>query len=110
MAVDPSFVQLNRASTERLRNLVSKLSDSDLVRPVYDGWSVAAVLAHIALWDQRAIYMLDRSERERTFINADLDRLVNDVVLPLLSAIPPHEAARIAVQTAAALDRRLETI
>lgn len=34
MAIDRSFVQLNRASTERIRVLAGRLNDSELLKPV----------------------------------------------------------------------------
>jgi hypothetical protein len=38
----------------------------------------------------------------------EVDTLVNDVLLPTWAAVPGREAARLAVETAAALDKRLE--
>jgi hypothetical protein len=37
-----------------------------------------------------------------------IDIVVNDLSLPLWAAVPPREAARIAIETAEALDKRLE--
>ena len=48
------------AERERLRSLVARLSDKELSRPMPGGWTVSAVLAHIAFWDARAIYFLDK--------------------------------------------------
>jgi len=59
MTLDPSFIERNRASTNRIRALVARLTDEEMQHP---------------LW----------------------------------AAIPPRQAARIAVETAEALDRRLE--
>ncbi len=41
-------------------------------------------------------------------VNPDYNIFINDVVLPLLAAIPPHEAVRLAIETAEVLDKRLE--
>ncbi len=41
-------------------------------------------------------------------MNVGIDVLVNDLSLPLWAAIPPREAARLAIETSDALDRRLE--
>lgn len=108
MAVDPSFVQLNRASTERIRRLVEKLTDRDFLKPVGDHWTVGIALAHIAFWDRRALFVLDRTEKEGKLVPVEPDLVVNDLSLPLWGAIPPRTAARIALETADRLDKRLE--
>ncbi|NTW12489.1 MAG: hypothetical protein HGA30_04185, partial [Anaerolineales bacterium] len=38
----------------------------------------------------------------------EIDLFVNDLSLPLWAAVPPREAARIALENAEALDKRLE--
>jgi hypothetical protein len=38
----------------------------------------------------------------------EIDIFVNDLSLPLWAAIPPREAARIAIETSETLDKRLE--
>ncbi len=55
MALDRSFVEKNRASTTRIRELAASLSDDDLKRPVGEHWTVAVALAHIAFWDRRVL-------------------------------------------------------
>jgi hypothetical protein len=109
MTVDPSFVQLNRASTERIRRLVNRLSQEQMQQPVGADWTVAIVLAHLAFWDRRVIFALERTEKEGKLFTPTIDLLVNDLSLPLWAAIPPSEAARLALDTATALDRRLES-
>jgi hypothetical protein len=108
MTLDRSFVQLNRASTERIRGLVKRLSEKDLQHPMPDGWTVAIALAHLAFWDRRVLYALDSTEREGKLVTPQIETFVNDVALPLFAAIPPSAAARLAVETAQALDKRLE--
>ncbi len=66
------------------------------------------MLAHIAFWDRRVMYVLDMSEREGKVFIPEIDIFVNDLSLPLWAAIPPREAARIALEEAEKLDRRLE--
>jgi hypothetical protein len=46
--------------------------------------------------------------RNAPTLNPDYDIFVNDLSLPLWAAIPPRQAARLAIETAEALDRRLE--
>jgi hypothetical protein len=109
MTVDRSFVELNRAATDRMRALAARLTDEELQQPVGEHWTVAIVFAHLAFLDRRALYVLDATEREGKVINPDYNIFVNDLALPLWAAIPPRAAARLAIETAEALDQRLET-
>jgi DinB family protein len=108
MALDRSFVELNRASTERIRALAASLTDEEMQHPVGEHWTVAIALAHLAFWDRRVMYVLDMTERDGKLFIPEIDIFVNDLSLPLWAAIPPREAARIAIETSEELDRRLE--
>jgi hypothetical protein len=108
MTVDRAFIERNRAATERIRTLTARLSDEEMQHPVGEHWTVAIALAHLAWWDQRVIHVLDMMEQDDTLPFPDIDILVNDLSLPLWAAVPPREAARIAIETAEALDARLE--
>lgn len=109
MTIDQSYIERNRASTERIRALAARLTDQQMQQPVGEHWTVAIALAHLAYWDRRVMYVLDRTEREGKLFVPEIDIVVNDLSLPLWAAIPPRDAARIAIVTAEALDRRLET-
>jgi hypothetical protein len=65
-------------------------------------------LAHLAFWDRRVMYVLDRTEQDGKLFIPEIDVFVNDLSLPLWAAIPPRAAALIAIETAEALDQRLE--
>jgi hypothetical protein len=108
MTFDRSFVELNRASTQRIRDLAARLSDEEMQHPVGEHWTVAIVFAHLAWWDRRVMYVLDMTERDGKLFIPQIDIVVNDLSLPLWAAIPPREAARIAIETAETLDNRLE--
>jgi hypothetical protein len=108
MTLDRSFVELNRASTERIRALAARLSDAELQHPVGEHWTVAIVFAHLAFWDRRVRHVLDMTERDGKLFIPEIDIFVNDLSLPLWAVIPPREAARIASETAETLDKRLE--
>ncbi len=107
MTIDRSFVEQNRASTDRIREM-GKLSDDALNTPVGEHWTVSILLAHVAFWDLRVLFVLDKTEQDGKLFAHQADADVNDYSLPLMSAIPPREAVRLAVEAADALDRRLE--
>jgi hypothetical protein len=108
MAVDRSFVEQNRASRQRIRTLADRLSDEQLQHRVGDHWTVAITLAHLAFWDRRVMYVLDKTEADGKLFIPEIDIFVNDLSLPLWAAIPPRQAATIAIETAVEVDRRLE--
>jgi hypothetical protein len=107
--MDRTFVEQNRASTDRLRKLVAQLSNADMGRKVSADWTVAVALAHLAFWDRRVQFVLDHTEREGKLSTVEIETIVNDILLPTWAAIPGREAARLAVETAEALDKRLES-
>ena len=109
MTMDRSFVERNLASRERIRDLAARLSDDELQHRVGEHWTVAITLAHLAFWDRRALYVLDMTERGGKLFIPEIDIFVNDLSLPLWAAIPPRQAARLAVEAAEEVDRRLET-
>ncbi len=106
--MDRSYNERNRASTQRIREMAG-LSDEKMKTPVGEHWTVSIVLAHLAFWDRRVMYVLDKTEQDGKLFIPEIGIFVNDLSLPLWAAIPPREAARIAIETAEALDRRLET-
>ncbi|MBX7237284.1 MAG: maleylpyruvate isomerase N-terminal domain-containing protein [Caldilineales bacterium] len=109
MTIDPSYVEQNRTSTARIHSLAERLSDEELLHPVGEHWTVAITLAHLAFWDRRALHALDATEEVGELVAPDIDVVVNDYSLPLWAAIPPRQAARIAIESAEALDARLES-
>jgi hypothetical protein len=107
MTLDRSFVELNRASTRRMRALAARLTDEELQQRVGQHWTVAIVFAHLAWWDRRVMYVLDMTKQNGQLFIPEIDIFVNDLSLPLWAAIPPRAAARIGIETAEDLDKRL---
>ena len=108
MTIDHAFIELNRASRERMRALAERLNDEEMLTKVGEHWTVGIVYAHIAWWDRRVMYVLDMTEKDGKLFILEIDIFVNDLSLPLWAAVPPREAVRIALETAEALDKRLE--
>ena len=113
MAADRSYVTKNREQLDRLRALVDKLSDQELTKPMEAGWTVAAVLAHLAFWDYRIVTLLDRWNAGGTppsSIDESHVDWINDAGKPLCLALPPRVAARTAVEAAVAADQRVAAL
>jgi uncharacterized damage-inducible protein DinB len=114
MSADRTYIARNDAERARLRALVARLSDADLARPMPAGWTVAAVLAHLAFWDQRIMVLLERWEQSpsavpRVINEADVD-WVNDAAKPHFLAMPPRRAAELAVAIAEAVDAKVAAL
>jgi hypothetical protein len=114
VSVDRPYVGGNDAERERLRSVVTKLSDEELRRRMPAGWTVAGVLAHIGFWDARALFLLDKWEGGAEPSTADYEpedvAWVNDSAKPLCLALPPRDAARLALRLAEEADRRVEAL
>ena len=107
MTPDRSYVELNRASTDRMRALAAGLTDEALQHPVGEHWTVAITLVHLAWWDGRVSYVLDMTERNGALFVPQIDLIVNDLSLPFRAVIPPRAAAQRAIAAAETRDERL---
>ncbi|HKQ64681.1 MAG TPA: maleylpyruvate isomerase N-terminal domain-containing protein [Methylomirabilota bacterium] len=109
------YVAENNEQRARLRALVERASDADLARRLEAGWTVGGILAHLAFWDQRTLVLIERWEKDgphtppRGIEEKDVD-WINDSAKALCLALPPRAAARLAVATAEAVDRRVEAL
>jgi hypothetical protein len=108
MTLDTTYIEQNRASTERIRTLIARLSDEEMQTKVGEHWTVSIALAHLAWWDRRVMYVLDMTEKDNKLFIPEIDIFVNDLSLPLWAVIPPRDAARICIETSETLDKRLE--
>jgi hypothetical protein len=108
LSLDPAIRDANHAATARIRTLAGRLSDADFRRPVGEHWTVSMVFVHLAFWDRRCLAMFDRIEQAGRDIEVDIDLVVNDLSLPIWAAVPPHEATRIAIEAAEAVDARID--
>jgi hypothetical protein len=105
-----SYIEANAKGRERLWVLVSELTDEELTLQVGDGWTIAAMLAHLAFWDYRVLVLIGRWKKVGVGPSPiDIDG-VNDAMKPLCLAIPPREAARLAVNAAEAVDAELANL
>jgi hypothetical protein len=108
-AIDRSFVDANREQLDRMRGLAERLTDDELRTPMSDGWTVGAVLGHLAYWDQRVLVLLDMQDRgldPPAYDEASVD-WINDTAKPFLVAMEPRSLARLAVEIAGETDRRI---
>ncbi|HUE98088.1 MAG TPA: maleylpyruvate isomerase N-terminal domain-containing protein [Anaerolineales bacterium] len=104
------YSQENTESRRRLETLVRGLSDQDLARSTDYGWTIAALLAHFAFWDQRVLVIL-RRWKEAGFDPSHIDAAaVNDSLRVICHALEPRTAIELCLSSAEAVDAELETL
>ena len=112
--MDRSYAADNARELERLRALVSKLSDEDLGSMVNEYWTVAGVLGHAAFWDGRARFLAAKLQRDGALTQADAESgdvdWINDSTRPLIHAIPPRQAAEVALRIAEETDELMASL
>lgn len=111
---DPSFVERNARELHRMSDLVARLDDEALRRPVNEHWTVAGVLGHIAFWDGRVLALASKLEREVPFSPSDEEPedvdWINDARRPLIHAVEPRELAALAVRIARETDEKVAAL
>jgi hypothetical protein len=114
MSTDPSYIYENARQLDRLRALVERLSDEDLLNDVNEHWTVAGVLGHMAFWDARVLALADKLDRGESFTPSDDEpedpEWINDSARPLIHAIAPRKLAELAVRIAEETDRRVASL
>jgi hypothetical protein len=114
MSRDPDYVEKNGRELERMRALVERLGDDELRAHVYERWTVAEVLAHIAFWDARNLVLADKLERGVPFSPSDDEPedvdWINDSAHPFIHAIDPRAAARLSLRLAEETDARMAAL
>lgn len=113
-APDRSYIEANTRERERMRALVSRLRDEELGRKVNENWTIAAVLGHVAFWDARQLYLVDKLERGLAFepseVEPDDPDWINDSTRPLIDALAPRAAADLALRTAEEIDAKIAAL
>jgi hypothetical protein len=104
------YSEQNADSRRRLEALVRGLSDQDLARATDYGWTVAALLAHLAFWDQRMIMILRRWQEEGLDPSPIDSAAVNDSLRVLCHALAPRTAIELCLSSAEAVDAELDTL
>ena len=114
MSEDRSYIEQNATERQRMRAIVEGLDEDGLRLAVNEYWTVAGVLGHIAFWDARVLSLADKLDRGDPFTASDAEPedvdWINDASRGLIHAVPPLEAARLALQLAEEADARVATL
>jgi hypothetical protein len=104
------FIQPNEASRQRLEAFVNSLSAEDFAKTNPHGWTVPALLGHLAFWDQRMLVLLRRWQ-ERGVDESPVDPdMINDSLRPICLALEPRAAADLCLASAKETDTALAAI
>jgi hypothetical protein len=100
----------NAESYQRLKSLVHRLTDTDLALSTDYGWTIAALLAHLAFWDHRVSVILNRWKTDG-FDPSPIDAMaINDSLKVICQALDPRTAVQLAISAAAKVDAELDTL
>jgi uncharacterized protein (TIGR03083 family) len=95
----------NDAERARLVDLVTRLTDEDLARPLLSGeWTVVDALGHLAFYDRRSQVLLEKFLREGVSPAPYDYQTINDALLPMFRRMPPRAIAEEALAAAEAAD------
>jgi hypothetical protein len=107
---DTSFIDENTRSRSRLHRLVESLTGEELRRETRDGWTVAALLVHLAFWDIRAWELLHRWQTcEIVPSPVDID-VINDSLKPICLEVSPSASLHLVLHSADRLDSFIESL
>lgn len=110
MPYDSALIQQNNASRASLRALFGKLTDAQYALPLESDWTIGSTLAHVAVFDARAIQILDRWEREGVSPSPNDVDIINAALVPFLCALPPASIRSLALEFAETLDAKLAAL
>jgi hypothetical protein len=112
--MERSYAADNARELERLKALVSRLSDQELGSMVNEYWTVAGVLGHMAFWDGCALFLAGKLQRDGALKPSDAEPedvdWINDSTRPLIHAILPRQAAEVAVRIAEETDELIASL
>lgn len=103
------FIQANDASRQRLEAFINSLSAEDFTRTNPHGWTVAALLGHLAFWDNRMLVLLRRWQEKGVDESPVDPDMINDSLRPICMALEPRAAADLCLASAREVDAALAT-
>ncbi|HJQ14250.1 MAG TPA: maleylpyruvate isomerase N-terminal domain-containing protein [Anaerolineales bacterium] len=104
------YSEQNTQSRRRLETLIRRLSEEDFARSTDYGWTVSALLAHLAFWDLRMSAILRRWQEEELDPSPNDMMVVNDALKEICHTIESGRAAELVLFAAEKIDSELETL
>jgi hypothetical protein len=104
------FIQPNDESRQKLETFIDSLSDDDFAQTNPYGWTVSALLGHLAFWEQRMLVLLRRWQQNGVDESPVDPNMINDSLRPLCLALEPRVAAELCLASAKETDAALAAI
>jgi uncharacterized damage-inducible protein DinB len=107
--MDPEVLRKNAESRDRLLALVEPLDEETLRRQVDGEWTVSALLAHVAFWDQICAVRWDAYTTGGSLADVPdtLINFINDANLPMWRALSGRAAIDVLRQAMDETDARI---
>ena len=107
--MDPEILRKNAESRDRLLALVEHLDEQTLNRQVEAEWSLAALLAHVAFWDQICAVRWDAYDRGGSLVDVPdtLIDLINAANVPTWRALSGRAAVDVLRRAMEETDARI---
>lgn len=111
MDTNLSYTTDNKITREQLKALLARLSAADFDLSLGEGWTVKAMLAHLAFWDRRHLAVLEGWQRSGVVqpVEADPDS-INEAVRHFGLALTPQAVTQLALEAAEAIDGAVEGV
>lgn len=107
--MDPDVLQKNAESRDRLLALVERLDEQTLNRQVEGEWTIAALLAHVAFWDQICAVRWDAFNEGGSLADVPdtLIEFINEANMPTWRALSGRAAVDLLRQALEETDARI---
>ena len=105
-----TFIAENKASRARLKLLADRLTKEDLTLVTPYGWTIGALFAHMAWWDQRVLVLVRRWNARGVDESPVDSEAINDALRPLCHAMNPDTAVQLCLETAEQTDAELASL
>jgi len=105
----PFVVENDEARTSLMR-LADRLTDQDLALVTPYGWTIGALFAHMAWWDQRMVVLLRRWSEKGVDESPVDSEATNEALKPLCHAMDPRVAIRLCLESAEQSDAALSEV
>ena len=104
----------NAAARLRILTLVDQLNDEQLAAPLGDGWTLGALLGHLAFWDRvhvgRLHTALDTGADLPTPLGPGLPDAINGAGLPIWAELPGGAAVLLFAEASSEADAYVATL
>ncbi len=112
MTSNQAFIERNRASRQRLHDVLDRVTEEMMGRKLANGWSVGATLAHIAFWDRWVVARWDQYDRDGEIMALPdgTDDLGNSAGIVEWQMLTPAQVSELVRSSADAIDRRIAAL